>query len=348
MELTLAEIASLTGGQIITGNPEQSFSGLATLKDATPKDISFLGNAKYQSQFQESQAGAILVTAEHPSPAENTALIQVTNPTLAFSTIIDALHKKSNPPFTPGIHPSAYVAESAQLDPQKVQIGAKVVIEENVTIGDGTVIDAGCIVYHSSVIGEHCHLHANVTLREYSQLGHHVAIQPGAVIGSDGYGYQLDQGRHVKIPQVGIVRIDDHVEIGANTTIDRARFGETVIGEGTKIDNLVQIGHNTIIGKHCLIIAQTGIAGSTEIGNYVVIAAQSGITGHLKIGDQAILGARTGVIRNLEGGQTYWGTPARPIVQEQRILSSIAKLPKLLPELKKLKKQIEAQLNEKQ
>jgi len=345
MQISLNEIAHLTEGQIISGSADQSYSGLATLKDATQEDISFIGNSRYQAAFEKSSAGAILVPSDGiTNPPPNAALIQVENPTLAFSAVIEALHKKVNPPFTPGIHPSASIAESAQITSEEVQIGPNVIIEDHVSIGKGSRIDAGTVIQHSTQLGRNCHLHANVTIREHSQIGNYVSIQPGAVIGADGYGYELDQGRHVKIPQVGSVRIEDHVEIGANTTIDRARFGETLIGEGTKIDNLIQIGHNVEIGKHCLIIAQSGVAGSTQIGNYVVIAAQTGISGHLKIDDQVVIGARSGVTKNLKGGATYWGKPAKPIFQEQRNLAILNKMPSLIPELKKLKKQLEQQL----
>jgi UDP-3-O-[3-hydroxymyristoyl] glucosamine N-acyltransferase len=172
-------------------------------------------------------------------------------------------------------------------------------------------------------------------------LGDRVILQPGAVIGADGFGYEFSAGKHLKIPQVGIVELGDDVEVGANTTIDRARFGKTVIGEGTKIDNLVQIGHNVQIGKHCLVIALTGVAGSAKMGNYVTCAAQVGVAGHLEIGDKAVLAARTGVTSNLAGGVVYLGNPAQPMKQELKILAQQRRLPKLIEEVKELKRRID-------
>ncbi|HEY8961727.1 MAG TPA: UDP-3-O-(3-hydroxymyristoyl)glucosamine N-acyltransferase, partial [Luteolibacter sp.] len=194
------------------------------------------------------------------------------------------------------------------------------------------------VVGEDAVLGRDCHLYANVTVRERCVLGDRVILQPGAVIGSDGYGYEFSNGRHLKIDQVGIVELGDDVEIGANTTIDRARFGKTVVGEGSKIDNLVQIAHNVVIGKHCLVISQSGIAGSARLGDYVTAAAQVGVAGHVSVGDKAILGARTGVTSNLEGGITYLGNPAVPFAQEQKTRALVRRLPKLVEEVRALKK----------
>jgi UDP-3-O-[3-hydroxymyristoyl] glucosamine N-acyltransferase len=207
---------------------------------------------------------------------------------------------------------------------------------DGASIGDGTVICPNAVIQSGAVIGSDCRIGANVTIRERCILGDRVIIQPGAVIGSDGYGYEFLNGKHVKIDQVGIVEIGDDVEIGANTTVDRARFGKTLIGEGTKIDNLVQIGHNVIIGKHCLIIAQTGIAGSSKLEDYVTVAAQAGVVGHVTIGSKAILAARTGATTSLAGGITYAGMPALPISEENKLKAHVRRLPKLLARLKAL------------
>ncbi|MGB0776104.1 MAG: UDP-3-O-(3-hydroxymyristoyl)glucosamine N-acyltransferase, partial [Akkermansiaceae bacterium] len=184
-------------------------------------------------------------------------------------------------------------------------------------------------------------LHANATVRERCLIGSRVILQPGCVVGSDGYGYELVDGKHKKIDQVGIVVIEDDVEIGANTTIDRARFGKTLIGEGTKVDNLVQIAHNVRIGKHCLIVAQCGIAGSSQVGDYVTFAGQAGTTGHVKVEDKAVLTARSVAMKDLDGGQVYMGMPARPLRQEQKKLAALARLPKLMAEVKELKKRLD-------
>ncbi len=193
------------------------------------------------------------------------------------------------------------------------------------------------------MLGEYCKLYARVVVRERCSLGKHVVVQPGAVIGSDGFGFLLNKetGRYETVDKVGIVVIEDHVDIGANTTIDRARFGRTVIGEGTKIDNLVQIGHNVTVGKHTIIVSQSGVAGSTHLGNYVTVAAQCGIAGHLSIGDKAILAARTGVMSDLEGEQAYWGAPCSPFSEARRQFAALRKLPEAFKELRALKKKAE-------
>ena len=192
-------------------------------------------------------------------------------------------------------------------------------------------------------IGVDCLIHPNVVIREGCTLGDRVIIQPGAIIGSDGFGYEFANGRHVKIEQVGTVEIHDDVEVGANTTIDRARFGKTVIGEGTKIDNQVQIGHNVVVGKHCIIIAHSGLAGSCSIGDYVIVAAQAGVAGHVHVGDKAILTARTGANRSLQGGVTDMGTPAQPMIEEQRQRALVRKLPEIAKDLRELKKRLPPQ-----
>ncbi len=308
---------------------------MAALDSAGSEEISFLGNEKYVPQFLATKAGAVIVPAGHDFGNHSSALIEVSNPSLAFAVVVrhfasDLEH------FIPGIDPHALVSPTARINPEKVCIHAGAVIMDGASIGDGTVIYPNAVIQSGALIGNDCRISANVTIRERCVLGDRVIIQPGAVIGSDGYGYEFVNGKHVKIDQVGIVEIGDDVEIGANTTVDRARFGKTVIGEGTKIDNLVQIGHNVVIGKHCLIIAQTGIAGSAKLEDYVTLAAQAGIVGHVTIGSKAILAARTGVTTNLEGGITYAGMPALPITKDNKLKAHVRRLPKLLARLKAL------------
>jgi UDP-3-O-[3-hydroxymyristoyl] glucosamine N-acyltransferase len=224
----------------------------------------------------------------------------------------------------------------AVLDPQRVEIGPGVVVGSGSVIGGGTRLDANAVIGDGVKIGSGCVIRPNATVTDGCVLGDRVILQPNAVIGSDGYGYEQVDGRHVKLAQVGIVEIGDDVEIGAGSTIDRARFGRTVIGEGTKIDNLVQIAHNVVIGKHCLVVALTGIAGSAKLEDGVVAAAQVGIGGHLTVGAGAVLSARTGVTTSIEGGKTYSGHPARPIMEEQRSRAQVKRLPKLVERVKKL------------
>ena len=241
--LTLSELARWVDGDIIRGELDLSVTGMAALDAAGPHDVSFLGNEKYHGQFLETQAAAVIVPRGETSGPAGIALVAVENPTLAFSVVVRHFAAATRQ-FTPGIHPHASVDPSAVLDPLKVCIRAGAVVMAGATIGDGTEIGPNATIGEDAVVGRDCHIMANVSVRERCTLGDRVILQPGAVIGSDGYGYEFSGGRHVKIDQVGIVEIGDDVEIGANTTIDRARFGKTVIGEGTKIDNLVQIGHN--------------------------------------------------------------------------------------------------------
>jgi UDP-3-O-[3-hydroxymyristoyl] glucosamine N-acyltransferase len=333
--LTLSELARWIDGDIVRGELDSSYTGMAALDAAGPGDVSFLGNEKYHGQFAQTQAGAVIVPRGVTSGPEGAALVAVDNPTLAFSTVVRHFAAASRR-FTPGISPHAAVDPTAVLNPQNVRVNPGAVIMAGARVGDGSEIGANCVVGEDAVIGLDCHLMANVTLRERCVLGDRVVLQPGAVVGSDGYGYELVDGRHVKIEQVGIVEIHNDVEIGANTTIDRARFGKTIIGEGTKIDNLVQIGHNCVIGKHCLIVAFCGISGSTRIGDYVTMAGQCGSAGHVTIGDKASFAGRSGVTTNLPGGEVYSGFPAQPFREEMKQRATVRRLPKLVERVKAL------------
>lgn len=333
MPLTIQEIAHLVSGQIESGDPQHSILGVASLAEAQETDLSFFGNPKYLPDLKASRAGAVLVPPGLSLPFSGAA-IAVENPSLAFSQIMP--HFRPEPPaWAPGIHPSAVVNPGASVDPS-ASIQPFAVLEPGVNVGPGTIIGAHAYVGHGSIIGKNCHIHPHVTIRERSQIGDRVIIHSGAVIGSDGYGYEQVEGRHQKIPQIGIVQLDNDVEIGANTTIDRARFGRTWIGEGTKIDNLVQIAHNVVVGKHSLIIAQAGISGSTQIGNYVIIAGGAGIVGHVKIGDQAIIAAKAGISKNIPPGTKWMGYYAEPAKEMAEKLAYISRLPKLFARVKKL------------
>lgn len=343
MNLSLPEVLALTGGKILHETaPEVSISGVATLAEACPGEVSFLGNEKYFKDFLTTKASVVLVPPSLPEYPQDVIFIEVENPSLAFNALVDHFMKAAND-FEPGISPHAAVDPTAQLDATKVRIAAGAIIEAGAIIGDGCDIGPGCVIGKAAVLGKDCKLYARVVVRERCILGNHVIIQPGAVIGSDGFGFLLNKetGRYETVDQVGIVVIGDHVDIGANTTIDRARFGRTIIGEGTKIDNLVQIGHNVTVGKHTIIVSQSGVAGSSHLGNYVTVAAQCGIAGHLHIGDQAILAARTGVMADLEGGQPYWGAPAAPFAEARKQYAAIRKLPEAFKQLRELKKQAE-------
>jgi UDP-3-O-[3-hydroxymyristoyl] glucosamine N-acyltransferase len=343
--LTLSELAQWVDGDIVRGGLDLSLTGIAALDAAGPHDVSFLGNEKYHLQFLATKAAAVIVPRGVTQGPEAAALIAVDNPTLAFSVVVRHFAAATRE-FTPGIHPHASVDPTALLDPEKVLIHAGAVIMAGVTIGDGSEIGPNCVVGEDVVIGKDCQLMANVSIRERCVLGDRIFLQPGCVIGSDGYGYEFSNGRHVKIDQVGTVEIHDDVEVGANTTIDRARFGKTIIGEGTKIDNLVQIGHNVVIGKHCLIVALTGISGSTRLGNYVTVAGQVGISGHITIGDKATLAARSGVTTHLPGGVVYSGRPAKPFREDMKLRANLRRLPKLTERVKALEESLKVATSE--
>ncbi|MFT4641223.1 MAG: UDP-3-O-[3-hydroxymyristoyl] glucosamine N-acyltransferase [Verrucomicrobiales bacterium] len=309
--LSLSNLAELTQAEVIPGSLPllESVTGFADLMGATPADLSFFGNPAYLAHLRKSQAGAVFVPKDFEEPIAGAKLV-VENPSMAFAIAVEKLAPLENT-FEPGIHPSAQIHPTAQVDATSVSVDAGVIIGEGVSVGAGTYLGQGVSLDRGVCLGEGCRLLAHVSIREHCVLGNRVIIQPSAVIGSDGFGFETVNGRHMKIEQRGIVQIDDDVEVGANTTIDRARFGKTWIQEGTKIDNLVQIGHNARIGKHCIIVALTGIAGSAIIGDYVVIAAQSGVAGHLEIGSQATFAARSGVTKSLPGGgKIYAGYPA--------------------------------------
>jgi UDP-3-O-[3-hydroxymyristoyl] glucosamine N-acyltransferase len=343
MKLTLQELADLTGGKIIRSGAVSEFSGMASLDEADQDEVSFLGNDKYHQDYLNTAAGAVLIPAEASagaSPDDAVALLEVGNPSLAFAQVVKHFVSIARH-FSPGVDPRAIVADDVTLDPSKVAIKAGAIIEAGAVIGEGTEVCAGAVVGANVQVGKDCLIHANVTIREQCVIGDRVILQPGCVIGSDGYGYELINGRHEKVDQVGIVVIEDNVEIGANTTIDRARFGKTVIGEGSKIDNLVQIAHNVRIGKHCLIVAQSGLAGSSSLGNYVTLAGQAGVGGHIKVHDQAVLTAKTVAFKDLKGGEVYMGMPARPLREEQKKLAHIARLPKLSQEVKILRARLD-------
>lgn len=340
MDLRLDELAALVDGEVLAGDTAQVVTGVASLEDANRSEASFLGNAKYKNAFLETSAGVVLVPPEVEEGPEGAALVRVENPTLAFSAVIGRFASEHRV-FDAGVHARASVADDVRFDPAKVSIRAGAVIESGCVIGDGTEIGPGVVVERGVEIGEDCLLHANTVVRERCVLGRRVVLQPGAVIGSDGYGYELVDGRHQRIPQVGIVVLEDEVEVGANSTIDRARFGETRIGEGTKIDNLVQIGHNVIIGKHCLLVAMVGVAGSSKIGNYVTLAARAGVTGHVEVGDHVVIAGMSGVAKSITKPGVYMGKPARPMKDEMKSMAAVVRLPKVLRELKALQREVE-------
>jgi len=336
VDASIEELAALVGGRVIGATGAPRISGAASVTDAQEGDITFFGNAKYLPALRASRATCALVPEgfEENIPA---AQIQVANPTLAFSKILAQL-APAPVVFPPGIHPSAVLAADAVIG-ENVSIQAHVVVEPGAVIGNGTFLGPGVYIGHGTRVGGDCKIYANASIRERCVIGDRVVIHSGAVLGSDGFGFEMVGGRYVKIPQTGIVQIDDDVEIGANTTIDRARFGRTWIGEGSKIDNLVQIAHNVVIGKHTIVVSQVGISGSSHIGNYVTLAGQVGLVGHIEVGDQAIVAAKSGVSKSIPAKQMWWGNPAGPIREQKEQHARISRLPKLMERVKRLEEQ---------
>ena len=311
-------------------------TGAASLGEATQGEISFFANRKYVGLLRKTRASAVFVPPDFAEPI-NAAQIRVSNPTKAFEQVVLKFAPKPIT-FTPGIHPSAVVDPSAQLG-DRVSIQPLAVIEAGAQIGDDTIIGAGSYVGHETVIGSACHIYPHVTIRERSRIGSRVIIHSGVVIGADGFGFEMIDGRQEKIQQLGIVQIDDDVEIGANTTVDRARFGRTWIQQGVKIDNLVQIGHNVVIGKNTVIAAQTGIAGSVQIGQRVLIGGQAGIIGHIEIGDNTAIGAQSGISKNISGG-AWWASPAVALAEAKQQLAWIHRIGKLFARVKEIEKKL--------
>lgn len=335
MKIALSDLATLVGGTLMNGDPALEITGFASLKEAIAGDLSFFHDTRYNERLLKTKASAVLVPADYAELPLQAAYIAVADPSRSFELIVET-YGFQPAPFAAGVHASAVIAITVKFDADRVAIGPHAVIEDGVELGDGVEIGAGCFVGRNARIGSGSKLHANSTVHAECSLGSGVILHSGAVIGADGFGYEFDQGRHRKIRQAGVVQIDNDVEIGAGSTVDRARFGRTWIGEGTKIDNLVQIGHNAVIGKHCIIVACAAIAGSAMVGDYVVVAAQVGIAGHVSVGSQSTLGGRSGVTHDLPAGGTYLGFPAIPAAKEKRRLASVNRLPQLIARVKEL------------
>jgi UDP-3-O-[3-hydroxymyristoyl] glucosamine N-acyltransferase len=339
MKIALPDLATLVGGTLMNGDPALDITGFASLKEAVAGDLSFFHDTRYNELLLKTKASAVLVPAGYTELPPQAAYIAVSDPSRSFELIVET-YGFQPAPFVAGVHASAVVATSVKFDPARVAIGPHAVIEEGVELGDGVEIGAGCFVGRNARVGSGSKLFANSTVHAECSLGSGVILHSGVIIGADGFGYEFSQGRHRKVRQAGVVQIDNDVEIGAGSTVDRARFGRTWIGEGTKIDNLVQIGHNVVIGKHCIIVACTAIAGSAMIGDYVVIAAQVGIAGHVNVGSKSTLAARCGVTRDLPAGGTYLGFPAIPAGEEKRRLASVGRLPQLVARVKELEAKV--------
>ncbi|MEW5894287.1 MAG: UDP-3-O-(3-hydroxymyristoyl)glucosamine N-acyltransferase [Candidatus Omnitrophota bacterium] len=337
MEKSLVEIAEYLGGEIV-GDGGMVIRGFAGIQEAKSGDLTFLSNPKYVSLLGETQASAILVSSKEKIQTDKT-IVRVDNPSLAFSRVLSLFVEKSPETFA-GIHPTAVISEAARIS-DNVTVGPHAVIESGVKIGEGSSIGAGVFIGFGTCIGENCLIYPNVTIRERNIIGNRVIIHSGTVIGSDGFGYVTEQGIHEKIPQIGIVEIQDDVEIGANVAVDRARFDKTFIGRGTKIDNLVQIAHNVRIGKNCIIVSQVGISGSTTIEDYVVLGGQVGVAGHLTIGAGTMVAAKSGIPSSVPPRSILFGSPAQPHMQAKRMSAALIKLPEYIHVIRKLEKKVE-------
>jgi len=337
--MKLEKLVKKLGG-VLEGDGNIDVRGVAGLEDATSTDLTFLANQKYASCVPETKAAAILVPSSWDRSAP-CALIRVENTDRAFSMAAELFYEKPPRPSI-GIHPTAVVDDSVKLG-ENVSIGAHCVVEADVEIGDNTIISAHCFVGFKTKIGADCFFYPLVSIREFGQIGNRVIIHNGAVIGSDGFGYAVEKdGTRTKIPQLGVVIIEDDVEIGANVAIDRARFGKTKIGKGTKVDNLVQIAHNVVIGEHSVLCGQAGIAGSTTLGSRVILAGQSGIAGHLTISDGAIVGAQAGVMKDVPEKDFVMGSPAMPHLLAKKTVANMILLPKLKDRIKQLEARLTA------
>jgi UDP-3-O-[3-hydroxymyristoyl] glucosamine N-acyltransferase len=334
---TVGALAAIVGGTVL-GDAEREISAIADLATAGPDHLSFLTNPKYRHLFAETRAGAVLVAA--PIADARSTLIVCQNPYLALAQIAVRLYPQRT--YAPGVEPGAHVDPSAEVD-ATATVRAGAVVDARARIGARTLVGPNCYVGPEARLGQDVLLHAGAKVLERSVIGDRVILQAGAVIGSDGFGYAPDaRGRRTKIPQVGIVVLEDDVEIGANTTVDRAAFGETRIGRGTKIDNLVQIAHNVAIGQDCVIVSQSGIAGSARLGSRVIMGAQGGVVGHVAIADDVMLGARSGVAGDIATAGVYSGTPTLPHRQWLKVAVAQQTVPELRRRVRELEQRLQA------
>lgn len=332
MPFTATEIARHMQGEVF-GDGSVVLSSFAPADRAQAGDVTFAENADYLALAEKSAASAVIVGGAISTSTK--VLIRVANPRVAFAKTLALFFPE--PVFKPGIHPTAVVAASARVD-ATAHVGPHCVVGEKVSIGARTVLRGGIHVGDNSRIGEDTRIFPNVTIYARTEIGSRVRIHSGTVIGADGFGYVPDAGIHLKVPQIGQVIIGDDVELGANVTVDRGALGPTIIGKGSKIDNLVQIGHNVVLGEHCIIVSQVGIAGSTKLGDNVVLGGQVGVGGHLKIGSRASVVAQSGVMHDIPAGEKWMGAPAQPDRQTKRQMLAIQKLPELIRRVNKLEK----------
>lgn len=333
--VTLSELAALVGGELV-GDGQVGIVGAMPLGEAGPEHITFVADPRHDNTFLEGAAAAGVVRADFP--ATDKPVIRVADPLAAFIAIYSHL-RGPRPRAHVGVHAQSAVSPSARVG-QDVNVFQFATVGDDTEIGDGTDVMAGAYVGARCRIGRQVRIYPNATILDDTVIGDRAAIHSGAVIGADGFGYRLQDGRHVKIPQLGHVEIGDDVEIGANATIDRGTFGATRIGSGTKIDNLVLVAHNCELGEHCILAGQTGLSGSCTLGKYVVLGGQTGMVAHVTVGDGVVVGAQAGVTKDAAAGARLWWTPARPWYEVNRMLASLQNLPKYRVQLRQLIAQV--------
>jgi len=334
---TLTELANIAGGKL-TGDGSTTITGCAGIRDACAGEITFLANPKYRKYLETTRASAVIGP---PGIEYSGPVIVMDDPYLGFLKVLTVFAEARKIHYFKGIHASAIIDPGAEVDAD-ASVGPHCEICQGAKIGRNSVLLMGTYVGNDAVIGEDCLIYPNVTIREECEIGNRVILQPGVVVGSDGFGFAQDDAAPKKIPQVGRVIVEDDVEIGANSTIDRATTGVTRICQGAKIDNLVQIAHNVVVGKNSMLAAQVGISGSTELGEGVIMAGQAGIVGHITIGDRVVVAAQSGVSKSIEDGTVVWGYPARELREAKRINAVTRGLPGMRDKIKELEKRIKA------
>ncbi len=334
--MNLGDIAEKVGGKVI-GDASIEITDVRSIEAAEKGHLTFLTGKKFLNKLKQSRASAVLVTSEQEVDMSQ---VITPGPMLAFARLLDHFHPQARP--RPGIHSSVILGENVVLG-KRVTLSPLVCVGNNVEIGDDTVIHSGSVISDDCTLGKNTVIHSNVTLYRNSIIGNQVTLHAGVVVGADGFGYTIDeQGRHVKVNQIGNVVIEDNVEVGANSCIDRAATGTTLIKKGTKIDNLVQVAHNCTIGENCILVAQVGIAGSCNLGRHVVLAGQAGLSDHVTVGDNVTLAAKSAALRDIKSNSIYGGIPALPLNAWKR---SVTILPKL-PELSRKVRDLENRLND--